>query len=100
MIRATFRKDLSGFTISGHSGYAEAGRDIVCAAASSMTILVCNAIGSFGCDAAVEQNEKDASISLTLGRADEHATRLISVLYDEFRELEDQNPKFVRVTKI
>ena len=47
MIRAEFRKDgdrLSGFTISGHSGFADAGKDIVCAAVSSASQLVCNTI--------------------------------------------------------
>lgn len=100
MIRAAFKKDLSGFTVSGHSGYAEAGSDIVCAAASSMTILVCNAIEALGGDAEVEQNEKNASVSLTLRVPNENASRLIAVLYDEFRELEDQHPKYVRVQKI
>lgn len=33
-----------GFTSDGHSGYAEEGSDIVCAAISSMSLLVVNAI--------------------------------------------------------
>lgn len=40
MIKITFFKNkefLIGFEISGHSGYAERGSDIVCAAVSSMT---------------------------------------------------------------
>lgn len=40
MIKITFFKNkefLIGFEISGHSEYAERGRDIVCAAVSSMT---------------------------------------------------------------
>ena len=100
MIRAAFKKDFSGFTVSGHSGYAEAGSDIVCAAVSSMTFLVCNAIEAFGCDAEVGQDEKTASVSLTLRVPDENGSRLIAVLYDELRELEDQYPAFVRVQKI
>jgi len=31
---------ISGFTVSGHAGYAECGRDIVCAAVSSAVQLV------------------------------------------------------------
>lgn len=40
MIKITFFKNkefLIGFEINGHSGYAEQGSDIVCAAVSSMT---------------------------------------------------------------
>ena len=39
MIKITFYKNknfLIGFEISGHSGYAEEGKDIVCSAVSSM----------------------------------------------------------------
>ncbi len=45
MITVTFcEKDdrLTGFQISGHSGYAEQGADIVCAAVSSAAILTAN----------------------------------------------------------
>ena len=100
MIRAAFKEDLSGFTVSGHSGYAEAGSDIVCAAVSSMTFFVCNAIEAFGCKAEVRQDEKTASVSLTLKNHDENGSKLIGVLYGELRELEDQYPAFVRVQKI
>ena len=100
MITAAFRKDLSGFTISGHSGYAEAGGDIVCASVSSMTVLVCNAIEALGSNPEVRQNEKDASVSLLLKEQNETASRLISVFYQEMEELEDQYPSYVRVTKI
>ena len=33
-----------GFEETGHSGFAEAGEDIICAAISSMTMLIVNAI--------------------------------------------------------
>ena len=33
-----------GFDVEGHSGFADAGEDIVCAAISSMTMLVVNAV--------------------------------------------------------
>lgn len=33
-----------GFRESGHSGYADSGNDIICAALSAMTMLIINAI--------------------------------------------------------
>ena len=33
--------NIKGFIVSGHSGYAEEGRDIVCSAISSLTQMVC-----------------------------------------------------------
>lgn len=47
MIRAVFLQSgqcYTGFTVSGHAGYAERGEDIVCAAVSSAVQLTCNAI--------------------------------------------------------
>ena len=41
-----FRRDglFYGFEERGHSGYADAGNDILCAALSSMTMLILNTI--------------------------------------------------------
>ena len=47
MVTVTFlgsAKLLTGFQISGHSGYAEAGSDIVCASISSCAYLVVNTV--------------------------------------------------------
>ena len=46
MIRATFDRDFSGFTLSGHAGYAEAGEDIVCAAVSALAQSTLNGLQS------------------------------------------------------
>ncbi len=36
--------EIHGFTISGHSGYDEIGKDIVCAAVSSAAYMVANTL--------------------------------------------------------
>lgn len=38
------RKECVGFSFTGHAGYAEAGQDIVCAAASVLAINTINAM--------------------------------------------------------
>ena len=63
----TENERITGFSISGHSGYAEAGADIVCAAISavvSMTEATVNDI--CGAKAKVRVKDADARISLTL----------------------------------
>ena len=35
---------LFGFTITGHSGYADAGSDIICASVSSCALMVANTV--------------------------------------------------------
>ena len=85
MINAVFyRKQslLSGFSVSGHSGYAEAGSDIVCAAVSSAVQLTCNTITDFwGNDAEVSADENKISLMLTdYCGADECSFQLIESL--------------------
>ena len=47
MIRVTFCEQngsLTGFRLCGHSGYAAAGSDIVCAAATSSALMAANTV--------------------------------------------------------
>ncbi len=58
---------ITGFSISGHSGYAEAGSDIVCAAISAVVTMAEATINDIcGAKAKVRVNEEDARITLTL----------------------------------
>ena len=46
MVKASFciRENSVSFTVEGHSGYAEEGSDIVCAAVSSAAIMTVNTV--------------------------------------------------------
>ena len=58
---------LVGFEVSGHSGYAESGADIVCAAVTSAVRLVeCTLNDVLGLQVSVKVREKDASVHLKL----------------------------------
>ena len=66
MTTITFRSEggrIIGFDSQGHSGYAEAGADIVCAAVSSTIDLVIATINDvLGLAASVKVREEDASV--------------------------------------
>ncbi len=65
MITVTIYKDsgqYAGFTAKGHAGYAEAGYDIVCAAASALTVNCLNSIEAFTEDT-FRGEEKDGYLS-------------------------------------
>ncbi len=51
MIKTTFYKDSNnryvGFTVKGHAGYANSGKDIVCAGVSVLTINTINSVKAF-----------------------------------------------------
>lgn len=70
MTTVTFESDgsrLLGFQVEGHSGLAEAGADILCAAVSSTVCLVeCAVNDVLGLEAAVKVRQEEASVSLKL----------------------------------
>ena len=58
---------ITGFSVSGHSGYAEAGSDIVCASVSTAVMLAEATINEVcGANAKVRVHEDDARVTLTL----------------------------------
>ena len=58
---------ITGFSVSGHSGYGEAGTDIVCAAISAVVTMAEATINDVcGAKAKVRVKDEDARITLTL----------------------------------
>ena len=58
---------ITGFSVSGHSGYAESGADIVCAAVSAVVTMAEATINDvLGAKAKVRVKDEQARISLTL----------------------------------
>jgi len=94
---------ITGFEVSGHSGYADAGSDIVCAAITSAVRLTEATVNDvFGLAAAVKVREKTGSVSLRLpgglSERDEHAVQgLLSGLMFYFSELHDEYPDNIEV---
>ena len=68
MTKITFLKKNGvyyGFRESGHSGFADEGDDIVCAAISAMTMLIINAIEvSYACDVDYSIDEETTNITV------------------------------------
>ena len=106
MTTATFLTEgsrITGFDVKGHSGYAEAGEDIVCAAVTSAVRLTEATITDvFGLAASVKVRDKSGSISLRLpgglSDRDEHAVQgLLSGLMLYFSQLHDEYPDNIEV---
>lgn len=58
---------ISGFSVSGHSGYAEEGSDVVCAAVSAaVTFAECTINDVLGNHANTKTNETEPRVTLTL----------------------------------
>ena len=94
-----------GFTVKGHSGYAEAGSDIVCAAVTSAARLTeCAVNDVLGLGASVKVREKDASVSLRipggLSQQDEHTCQtLLAALMVYLADLHGEYPENIMVVE-
>lgn len=106
MTTVTFHMEesrITGFDSEGHSGYAEAGADIVCAAVTSAIRLVETTVNDvLGLCAAVKISEKDTRITLRLpgglSVADEKTCQtLLTGLMVYFTELHDEYPNHIEV---
>ena len=90
---------LDGFVVEGHSGYAEAGADIVCAAVSAAVGLVeCTVNEVLGLEASVKIREMDARIALKLpgglGEVNEHTCQnLLAGLMVYLQNLSEEYPE-------
>jgi uncharacterized protein YsxB (DUF464 family) len=94
---------ITGFDSVGHSGYAEAGADIVCAAVTSAIRLVEATVNDvLGLCAAVKISEADAALAFRLpgglSREDEYACQtLLSGLLVYFAQLHEEYPSNLEV---
>lgn len=98
MIKASFciREDGVSFTITGHSGSAKAGRDIICAAVSSAAYMAANTITEvLGCEA--DADVSDGYMHFTTGGSSS-AGDIVKGLRLHLEQLQEQYPDFVKVT--
>ncbi len=98
------RGRLTGFSCAGHSGYAEAGEDIVCAAiTSAIRLAECTINDVFSAAATVVVNGKNAEISLTLPASCKNRSGCEAVLTGLFlymSELSKENPNHLTVLEV
>ena len=108
MITASFRMNgdrIEGFTVKGHSGYADEGRDIVCAAVTSAVRLTeCAVNDVLGLEASVKVRERDAAVTLRLpgglGQTNESTCQaLLTGLMVYFTQLREEYPDNILVVE-
>ena len=107
MTRCEFRREnerITGFSVSGHSGYSEAGTDIVCAAISAVVGMTEATINDVcGGKAKVRVNEEDARITLTLPTScDEEDTvqAILAGMMLYLCNLREEYPDYIEVLEV
>ena len=92
---------ITGFSVSGHSGYAEAGSDIVCAAISAIVTMAEATINEVcGAKAKVRVKDEQARISLTLPTScdeEESVQAVLTGMMLYLCSLRDDYPDYIEV---
>jgi len=95
---------INGFSISGHSGYAEAGSDIVCAAISAVVTMTEATINEVcGAKAKVRVKDEQARITLTLPvSCDEEETvqAVLTGMMITLAGMRDDYPDYIEVLEV
>ena len=95
MISAKLLTRNGGFDISGHSGSAARGSDIVCAAVSSAVYMAANTLTEVcGCNA--EIHEADGALRVTVSEP-EQAQIVLKGLEIHLQGLVAQYPQFIKI---
>lgn len=95
---------INGFSVSGHSGYAEQGSDIVCAAVSAaVTFAECTINDVLGNHANTKVKEDEPRITLTLPAVcdDEDAVQAVLTGFMlTMCALRDDYPDYIEVMEV
>ena len=95
---------ITGFSVSGHSGYREAGSDIVCAAITAVVTMAEATInGVCGAKAKVRVKEADARITLTLPAScdeEESVQAVLAGMMLTLCSLRDDYPDYIEVLEV
>ena len=93
-----------GFSVSGHSGYAEAGSDIVCAAVSAVVSMAEATINDVcGAKAKVRVKQDDARITLTLPTScdeEESVQAVLAGMMLYLCNLREDYPDYIEVLEV
>ena len=95
---------ITGFSVSGHSGYSEAGTDIVCAAISAVVTMAEATINEVcGAKAKVRVKDEDARVTLILpSSCDEEETvqAVLSGMLVTLLSFKEQYPDYIEVLEV
>ena len=95
---------INGFSISGHSGYAESGSDIVCAAVSAAVAMAEATINDVcGANAKVRVKDEQTRITLTLPAVCDEEDTIQAVLAGMLVylcSLRDEYPDYIEVLEV
>ena len=96
MIKVEIKKDL--IKITGHAGYADAGKDIVCASVSSIVYTTVNGIMNIDKDA-IKFSDDNNIFKIKIINKSKVVNILINSMIDLLNDLEKQYPENIKIVK-
>lgn len=84
-------------SVTGHAGYEEEGKDIVCASVSSILITTVNAIMHIDSEA-ISYDEQDG-VFITIHKHDKIVNILLENMVELFEELTNQYPEYIKIRR-
>ncbi|MBR5662721.1 MAG: ribosomal-processing cysteine protease Prp [Bacilli bacterium] len=97
MIKVVYNKDFKNLKITGHAGYADKGKDIVCASASSIILSSINLALEF--NKGVKYTDDLNKIEIINNTNDENVTKVFSNMITCLEDLEKQYPDNIKISK-
>ena len=88
------KKDIS---IRGHAMYDDYGKDIVCAAVSSIVTTSVEGIASIN-ENAIDVKEAKDKLTIIINNHDEVTTKLINTMINLLNELQKKYPENIKIT--
>lgn len=97
MIKVVYNDNFKNLKITGHAGYADKGKDIVCASASSIILSSINLAIEFNKD--VKYTDDLNKIEIINNTNDENVTKVFSNMITCLQDLEKQYPDNIKISK-
>ena len=94
MIAVSVRKDK--ITVSGHAGYAEAGKDIVCAGVTALTMSLVKSLNDLTEDK-IEYEISPGRVDIYYGDLSEAGKLLVDSFFIGICLIADDFPEYVRI---
>lgn len=101
MIKVNIKSDkdnnIKKVFVSGHSNYAEAGKDIVCAAVSTAMYMSVNLVDKFCSNYSFETFEASATMNLEIIETNEETNIVLNNLVSTLEGIEEDYAKYVKI---
>ena len=96
MIKVSYKE--KRIVITGHAGFAETGKDIVCASVSSIIYTTVNGILQINPKSILFRDERDV-MTITIQSTDNITITLINNMVELLQEVERQYPEMIKISK-